>query len=153
MGFFDFFKRLKDRKDKNTITVARRNSEKKRELTPEELLINKMWDLWAEEKLPSPVADLMLYQAEVNNGGHDQFFFNLDNSLDDNALAKTMAALRSVLTGGLLDNLERAYAAFKSYDDDEDGTAKIEDECDDYYYDHEDEINLLLEKMWADIDI
>lgn len=148
MGFFDLFKKLKDRKSKNIIIVA-----KKREPTPEELLINKMWDLWAEEKLPSPVADLMLYQAEVNNGGHDQFFFNLDNSLDDNALVKTMAALRSVLTGGLLDNLERAYAAFRSYDENEDEAAKIEDECDDYYYEHEDEINLLLEKLWADIDI
>lgn len=148
MGFFDLFKKLKDRKSKNTITVA-----KKREPTPEELLINKMWDLWAEDKLPSPVADLMLYQAEVNNGGHDQFFFNLDNSTDGDALAKAMAALRSVLTGGLLDNLERAYAAFRSYDENEDEAAKIEDECDDYYYEHEDEINLLLEKLWAELDI
>ena len=154
MGFFDLFKKIKDKKSKNTITVTKGSGgNKKRELSPEELLVNRMWDLWSEEKLPSPVADLMLYQAEVNNGGHDQFFFNLDNSTDDDALEKAVAALRSVLTGGLLANFEKAYAAFKSYDEDEDKSAEIEGECDDYYYEHEDEINLLLEKLWAEIDI
>lgn len=151
MGFFDLFKKRKKEKAKND--AHSETGGKKRDLTKEELLINKMWDLWSEDKLPSPVADLMLYQAEVNNGGHDQFFFNLGNSIDDNALNKSVTELRSVLTGGLLQNFEAAYAAFNSYDEDEDKAAEIEERCDEYYYDHEDEINILLEKLWAEIDI
>ena len=144
MGLFALFKRNKKQKEEN----KKRNAP-----SEEDLRINKMWDLWAEEKLPSPVADLMLYQAEVNNGGHDQFFLNLENRIEETALSDTMRALRSLLSGGLLENLENAYSAYKSYDDDEDKAIEKLDECDDYYYEHEDEINRILDKLWAKLDI
>jgi len=37
---------------------------------------NKMWELWSDEQVSSPYAELMTYQSEVENGGHDQFFYN-----------------------------------------------------------------------------
>ena len=60
MGLFDFFKK------KKTETG----------LTDEQLRWNKIWDLWAEGKAKSPYSELMTYDGEVNNGGHDQYFFN-----------------------------------------------------------------------------
>ena len=56
MGLFDIFKK------------------KKVELTEEQLKWNKMWELWTEAKVEVPYAQLMTYQSEVNNGGHDQYF-------------------------------------------------------------------------------
>ena len=64
MGLFDFFKK------------------KKVELTEEQLKWNKMWELWAEEKVASPYSELMTYQSEINNGGHSQYFTNIKNVSD-----------------------------------------------------------------------
>ncbi len=64
MSLFDFFKK------------------KKVELTEEQLKWNKMWELWTEEKVASPYAELMTYQSEINNGGHDQYFSNVENTGD-----------------------------------------------------------------------
>ena len=60
MGFFDIFKRKK----------AAPTTDQK---------LNKMWDLWADDKLDLPCAKLMKYESEVNNGGHSQYFFNVAN--------------------------------------------------------------------------
>lgn len=43
---------------------------------------NKMWELWSEGKIASPYAELMTYQSEVNNGGHNQYFTNVENTSD-----------------------------------------------------------------------
>ena len=64
MGLFDIFKK------------------KKVELTEEQLKWNKMWELWTEEKVESPYAELMTYQSEINNGGHCQYFSNVENVSD-----------------------------------------------------------------------
>lgn len=56
MGVFRFFKK------------------NKAEPTDEQKKWNKMWDLWAEGRADSPYAELMTYQSEINNGGHDQYF-------------------------------------------------------------------------------
>ncbi len=72
MGFFDFFK---SKKKKNQEPVVRK-------LTNDELKWNKMWELWTEEKIPSPYNELMTYNSEVNNGGHAQFFDNIENRED-----------------------------------------------------------------------
>lgn len=45
---------------------------KKAELSDEQKKENKMWALWEEERAESPYQELMTYQSEVNNGGHDQ---------------------------------------------------------------------------------
>ncbi len=62
MGVFRFFKKSKA------------------EPTDEQKKWNKMWDLWAEGRADSPYAELMTYQSEINNGGHDQYFFNVENT-------------------------------------------------------------------------
>lgn len=51
---------------------------KSEKLSDEQKKWNKMWDLWVEERIESPYAELMTYQSEVNNGGHDQYFSNLE---------------------------------------------------------------------------
>ena len=64
MGVFDFLKKGKA------------------ELSDEQKKWNKMWDLWTEGRADSPYKELMSYQSEVNNGGHDQYFFNTENTDD-----------------------------------------------------------------------
>ena len=76
MGLFDIFK-------------------KKVELTEEQQKWNKIWDLWMEKKAENPYAELMTYQSEVNNGGHDQYFTHFENSAD---LQKEMSALEQILS-------------------------------------------------------
>jgi hypothetical protein len=143
MGLFDFLK-IKKNDNKKEEKIA-----KKVEISEDEARMNKIWDLWPD-KIPSPTSELMTYQAEVNNGGHDQFFFNLENG---GRLEETMTQLRSLLKGGRLENLERAYVAYQNYDENEDYAQEVMEECDEIYYDHEDEINQLLEKLWADIEV
>ena len=64
MGVFDFLKKGKA------------------ELSDEQKKWNKMWDLWTEGRADFPYKELMSYQSEVNNGGHDQYFFNTENTDD-----------------------------------------------------------------------
>ena len=63
MGIFDIFK-------------------KKKELPLEAQQWNKMWNLWTEDKIESPYKELMTYQSEVNNGGHSQYFCNIESNND-----------------------------------------------------------------------
>ena len=79
----------------------------KAEPTDEQKKWNKMWHLWAEGRADSPYAELMTYQSEINNGGHDQYFFNIENSGN---LQKEMAILKTVLPAKLRDNLQNAYS-------------------------------------------
>ena len=79
------------------------------ELTDEQKKWNKMWDLWVEGRADSPYSELMTYQSEINNGGHDQYFFNIENSGN---LQKEMAVLKTVLPAKLRDNLQNAYDAY-----------------------------------------
>ena len=85
MGLFDVFKK------------------KKVELTEEQQKWNKMWELWAEGEAISPYAELMTYQGEINNGGHDQYFINVENTGD---LKKEMSALEKMLSPKLKNNLQ-----------------------------------------------
>ena len=127
MSFFDLFKK------------------KKKEQPIEELQWNKMWDLWAEEEAESPYAELMLYEAEVNNGGHDQFFENASNSEDDE-LPRIVETLCSILGDTLKANLQKAYKAFTELYDDEDALCEIYEECDNVFYDNEGEVEALLKE-------
>ena len=99
MGLFDLFKK------------------KKVELTYEQLKWNKMWELWEQEKAESPYAELMTYQSEINNGGHGQYFFNVENNGDLNA---DMTILATVLSEKLVDNLHKAYKAHLILEENED---------------------------------
>lgn len=116
MGFFDFFK-------KKTV-----------KLTTDQKL-DKMWVLWAIDKLNLPCAKLMKYESEVNNGGHSQYFFNIANCGD---LATEVEAVLSMLPEPLRKNLARGYAAFSAQDDiSDDVNDDLFEECDDVFYEHE----------------
>ena len=116
MGIFDIFKK------------------KKAALTTDQKL-NKMWNLWAINKLDLPCAKLLKYESEVNNGGHSQYFFNVANCGD---LAVEVEAVLSMLPEPLRENLARGYAAFSAQDDiSDDVNDELFDECDDVFYEHE----------------
>lgn len=126
MGLFNIFKK------------------KKVVLTQEQLKWNKIWDLWTEGEAESPYAELMTYQSEINNGGHGQYFFNVENNGD---LNEEMTILTTVLSDELVDNLHKAYKAhliLEENEDDEKAEEIIED-CDNVFYENEEEINSKLE--------
>ena len=133
MGLFDIFKK------------------KKVELTEEQLKWNKMWELWAEEKTKSPYTELMTYQSEINNGGHSQYFCNVDNVSD---LKKEMSALEEILTPLLRENLQKAYKADLILEEKEDEEAEeILDQCDDFFYENEEQINRILQEYANTLEI
>ena len=126
MGLFDLFKK------------------KKIELTDEQLKWNRMWELWEQEKADSPYAELMTYQSEINNGGHGQYFSNVENNGDLNA---DMTILTTVLSEKLVDNLHKAYKAHLILEENEDDekAEEIIEACDNVFYENEEEINSKLE--------
>ena len=134
MGLFDIFKK------------------KKIKLTEEQLRWNKMWDLWVEGKVDSPFAELMEYQSQVNNGGHDQYFTNVENTGD---LQKEMSALEQILSEKLNSNLKRAYKAYLVLEENEDDEKSEEtlEQCDDVFYENEEEINYALEEYASKIEL
>lgn len=106
---------------------------------------NLMWDLWAEGEAESPYAELMEYDAEVNNGGHYQYFFNGDC---DGELKEKVEKLLAVLPEPLRDNLKRGYDAFASEEDFCDDNDELYTQCDDVFYDQE-ELVLNMLKTYA----
>ena len=127
MGLFDLFK------TKNT------------DLTEEQRKWNKMWDMWVEGQVDSPYAELMTYQSEINNGGHDQYFTNVENTGD---LQKEIMVLRNVLSPKHNENLKKAYEAYvilEEKDEDEQAEEALS-QCDDVFYENEDEVNCILEE-------
>ena len=134
MGFFAFFKK------------------KQAKLTDEQQKWNKMWDLWAEGDAISPYAELMTYQGEINNGGHDQYFTNVENTSD---LQKEMSELVNVLPKKLISNLQKAYEAYLVLEEKEDDekAEEIMEECDDVFYENEEEINHILEEYATAIEL
>ena len=133
MGLFDIFKK------------------KKVELTEEQLKWNKMWELWTEEKTKSPYTELMTYQSEINNGGHSQYFCNVDNVSD---LKKEMSALEEILTPLLRENLQKAYKADLILEEKEAEEAEeILDQCDDVFYENEEQINRILQEYANTLEI
>lgn len=118
---------------------------KKVELTEEQRKWNKMWDLWLEEQADSPFSELMTYQSEMNNGGHGQYFSNVANTGD---LHKEMMALETVLSSKLKVNLKKAYEAYLILEANEGGeqAEEVLDQCDDVFYENEEEINRALKE-------
>lgn len=126
MGLFAFFKK------------------KKVELTEDQLKWNKMWELWTEDHADSPYAELMTYQSEINNGGHAQYFTNVENTSD---LHKEMLSLETILPSKFRETLEKAYRAYLTLEEKDDEKAEeILEQCDDLFYENEDEINHILEE-------
>ena len=133
MGLFSFFKK------------------KEVKLTEEQRKWNKMWELWTEEKADSPYAQLMTYQSEINNGGHDQYFTNVENTAD---LQNEMSILEKILPVIHKDNLGKAYKAYLVLEEREDELAeKTLERCDDVFYENEAELNDILEEYAKTIEL
>ena len=122
------------------------------ELTDEQKKWNKMWDLWAEGRTDSPYSELMTYQSEINNGGHDQYFFNIENSGN---LQKEMAVLKTVLPAKLRDNLQNAYDAYLKLTNEEsdEQAGTILSQYDDEFYKVEEDINRILREYASQIEL
>lgn len=125
---------------------------KKVELTEEQLKWNKMWELWTEERVKSPYAELMTYQSEINNGGHSQYFCNVENVSD---LQNEMSELQIILTPILRENLKKAYRAYLILEENEEDekAEEILELCDDIFYENEEQINHLLEQYANELEI
>ena len=140
MGLFNFFKKKSTEK-----------AEAEKPEPYEFLKWDKMWNMWEDGKIESPYGDLMTYQSEVNNGGHSQFFFNVDNTGD---VDKVVEAVLSLLSDTLSRNLETAFSAYKKYNDsDDDKMEEILDECDSVFYENDMQINIILEKYSETIEL
>jgi len=124
---------------------------KRKEQDDDELRWDKMWELWENDEAASPYAELMHYEAEINNGGHDQYFFNVSGTGD---LEKEMSRLYSLLPAKLSRNLKKAYEAYlEMNDDNEDDITDILDSCDDVFYDNEELITDILRKYAATLEL
>ena len=132
MGVFDFLKKGKA------------------ELSDEQKKWNKMWELWTEDRADSPYQELMSYQSEVNNGGHDQYFFNIENTDD---LRKELSILETVLPEKLQKNLRDAYSAYLvlAHKESDETAQAILEQCDDTFYKNEEEINCMLKEYAAEM--
>ena len=117
------------------------------ELTNEQRKWNKMWDLWSEEKADAPYAQLMTYQSEVNNGGHGQYFTNVENTSD---LQKEISVLETILPAKHRRNFQTAHNAYMALEADE-HAAEILEQCDDVFWKNEDDLNRILERYAATI--
>lgn len=104
---------------------------------------NRMWELWTEGQVPSPYAELMTYQSEVNNGGHDQYFFNMENTGD---LQKELVALEAALPQRLWENLREAFEAYLLLAEKEDNESAEQTlaRCDRVFYENEAELDRVL---------
>ena len=125
---------------------------KKVELTEEQLKWNKMWELWTEERVKSPYAELINYQSEINNGGYSQYFWNVENV---SGLQKEMSELQIILTPILRENLKKAYKAYLILEENEEDekAEEILEQCDDIFYENEEQINHLLEQYANELEI
>ena len=134
MGLFDIFKK------------------KKVELTEEQLKWNKMWELWTQEKVESPYAELLNYSGDINSGGHGYYFECLNFEGD---IKKDLSALEKILSHELNENLQKAYRAYlmlKEKDNDK-NAEEILEHCDNVFYENEEEINYALEEYASKIEL
>lgn len=124
----------------------------KAELSDEQKKLDKMWNLWVEDRSDSPYAELMTYQSEINNGGHEQYFFNIENTGD---LLKEMAVLETVLPAKLHKNLRDAYNVYLMLTNGEsDKQAEtMLSQYDDEFYKDEEEINCILKQYASKIEL
>ncbi len=102
--------------------------------------------MWADDRIESPFKELMMYDSQVNNGGHDQYFFNMENTGTD--LLQETAILEQVLSPVLRQNLRQAYIAYRILEkNDTDAQAQADiSHCDDVFYENEEDILAVLDK-------
>ena len=132
MGFLDIFR-------------------KKKEVSLKELKWNKMWDLWVNEEIDSPYRELMTYYSEVNNGGHAQYFSNVDSVSD---LKKEITNLKKILPFSFKKFLDSSYKAYLVLEEkDDENSEEIMEESDNFFYENEEELIKILEEYALKIEI
>ena len=152
MGLFDFFKKKKEELPAKQEEKKDATEQEAKSGAVEQDAWDRMWELWGEGKADSPYAEVLTYQSEINNGGHDQYFFNVENTGD---LKKELAVLNSVLPELLKKNLNAAYKAYvtlQKNEDDEKAEA-ILNQCDKVYYENEEALDDVLNEYAAKIDL
>lgn len=113
-------------------------------VSPEAQKWELMWNLWESGQAASPYQQLMTYQAEVNNGGHAQFFFNANNTGDLDAAA---AEVLRILPEPLTQNLQTAFRIYTQHKNtDEEHMDSILADCDRLFYKSQEQIDLLLKE-------
>jgi len=126
MGLFGFFRK------------------KQTELTDEQKKWNTLWELWVEGNVEVPYRQLMTYQSDVSNGGHDQYFTNIENTGN---LPEELSVLKTILPQKLSDNLQTAYRAYlvleNAYDE---AASQTMQRCDSMFYEAEKEITRTLQE-------
>ena len=124
----------------------------KKELTEREVRWNKMWDLWVQGEIPSPYNELMSYQSEVNNGGHDQYFLNTGKICD---VDQTLSVLSEILPMKLKEHLYTAYNAYLCLEKDEDDEKAqgVIESCDELFMQNEQDVTDILEKYCENADL
>lgn len=117
---------------------------------------NKMIDLWSDSKLNDPIKDVITYDAEVQNGGHLQFFENCQDEMDE-----LMSSLKKQLPKEMYKNLEDAYELYKQKDltietvDDYVEEAQLGDfdKFDYFYYENEKKIYQIMQEYAFTLDL
>lgn len=107
---------------------------------------DRMWDRWVKGVVESPYAELMTYQGEINNGGHDQYFTNVENKGN---LEQELSALETVLPEPLKQNLQTAYQAYWLLEEREEKAVETLEQCDRVFYAHEEEVQQILKEFAA----
>lgn len=124
---------------------------KRKNVPSDERMIKTLWDMWERGRVESPYAELMTYQSEINNGGHDQYFMNVGET---SCLQREMQALDVILPRVLQRNLHDAYEAYSALavdENDEEAESKLE-KCDDVFYENEEDINCILKEYASKIE-
>lgn len=118
-----------------------------RSLTDEERKWRKMWDMWRDEKIETPYAELMTYYNAVDSGGHFQYFENIRVKKH---IKKNISTLSNIMSVELLQNLKNAYNTFLA-------SPQIDEECfkeyDDIFFENIEEIIHILEEFSLNIEL
>ncbi|MBE5818871.1 MAG: DUF4375 domain-containing protein [Clostridiales bacterium] len=115
-----------------------------------------MWENWDDAE--SPYRELMTYYNEVNNGGHYQYFDNVSSTSD---LQGEMDQIKKLLSEELKANLQRAYESYlvlesmlsEPENEISDMHNEIMDECDDLFYERENEFIAVFEEYASKIEL
>ena len=117
---------------------------------------NKMIDLWSDYKLDDPIKDVITYDAEVQNGGHLQFFENCEGEIEE-----LMISLKKQLPEEMYSNLKEAYDLHKKKNltietvDDYVEEAQLGDfdKFDNFYYDNENKISKIMQEYASTLEL
>ncbi len=125
--------------------LFKKKKEEELPLTEKDKKWNKMWDLWSDGEIESPYNELMTYQSEVNNGGHDQYFLNTSDNSD---IEKELNALYEILPEEAKENLKKAYKAYLKLEENEDDeeAQEILENADDVFWENEEQITEIIKK-------